>query len=305
MIRTRITDSIDYIEPTDIHPSMSSAALVISSSPKTVIDLNLSEIDTESVLKELQPERAYATHFHTDHSRFWLPVSKFSSAEFFVPGADELMLSSRESFLKNTFGEHGTGEIRDISYELLGYKEIGDYRVYNDGHRIGTGSSVVESVLTPGHSQAHMSFYLASEKVLFTGDLGLDRFGPWYGWVSCEIEPYIESLLKLQSFKAETLLTSHNGIIHSNIDQAWDDSLRHFFKRERFIRDQLDEGKSINEILEKGVFYANKDRIKEPMQTVVRIWDRIILDHHMKILEDSSLEKRFPELSARLLKDLN
>lgn len=303
MKRTVISDSITYIEPTDIHPSFSCAALVISSSPKIVIDLNLSDSDTETVLNELQPDRAYITHYHLDHSRFWPAVEKFSSAAFYIPAGEEMMLSDRDSFLETTPGKHGSRDAWLGFLKMSGFRPIQKYRTYDGNHRISSGNSTIECIRTAGHSPSHTSFFLPAERVLFAGDLGFNRFGPWYGWMSCSIPDYIESLLTLRSLPVETLLTSHEGVIRSGIDKAWDDCLAHFFIRERNIRKQLDTGETTDSIVAKGIYFTNKDRVEEPMKTVITIWDQIMLDHHMEILEKGSLEAQYPDLFNKVMKE--
>ncbi|NQU64832.1 MAG: hypothetical protein HQ517_11215 [SAR324 cluster bacterium] len=49
-----------------------------------------------------------------------------------------------------------------------------------------------------------------------------------------------------------------------------------------------------------GKNHSEKDLVKEPMKAVITIWDTIMLEHHLKILESGSLEKQFPDLSGRL-----
>ncbi|MBT4267526.1 MAG: MBL fold metallo-hydrolase [Deltaproteobacteria bacterium] len=298
MKRTRITDTIEYIEPTDIPSNISCSAVVVSSSPKIVIDLNLSDSDTESVLKEIRPDQSYISHYHIDHSRGWQAIEKFSNADYFIPRGEEQFLSDRNAFLKHTPGNRGNVETWKIFLEQSGYREIEKYRVFDGSHRIKTGSSTIECIATAGHSPSHTSFYFPTERILFAGDLGLSEFGPWYGWESCDIGSYVESLLRLKSLKTDILLTSHEGIIRSEIDAVWDNCLSQFFLREQSIREQLDAGKTKQEIVALGIYFTNKDRVKEPMKSVITIWDAIMLDHHLKILESDSLAARFPELSA-------
>jgi len=302
MKQTPITNTISFIEPTGIVSSLSCAALVFSSSPGIVIDLNLSDADTEAVLKDIKPDSAYTTHYHLDHSRFWQAVQKHSSAEFFIPSGEERMLSDTETFLKETPGDHGDAEIWKVFIEFSGYKEIETYSIYDSEHKIQSGSTTIECIRTAGHSPSHTSFYLPSERALFTGDFGLNKYGPWYGWMSCDIPSYIESLLMLRSLKVETLLTSHEGIIRSDIDSTWDDCLRQFFTREQLIRKELDSGKTHEEIVAKGIYFTNKDRVKEPMKTVITIWDKIMLEHHLAFLENDPLQKLYPRLAEKLLK---
>jgi hydroxyacylglutathione hydrolase len=303
MKQTQITDTIAYIEPSGVAPNLHCAALVLSSNPGIVIDLNLAEADTEAVLREIQPERAYLTHYHLDHSCFWQEVQKHSSADFYIPRGEEAMLSDTSTFLKETPGEFGDDELWRLFIKMAGYKEIKTYRVYDDNHRFQSGVSTIECIRTAGHSPSHTSFYLPSERILFAGDLGFNRFGPWYGWKNCDIPSYIESLLRLSTLKTETLLTSHEGIIRKNLDAVWDSCLSHFLTRERSIRKQLDSGKTQEEIAADGIYFTNKERVDEPMKTVITLWDRMMLKHHLSFLESNPLEKLFPQLAKKQLLD--
>lgn len=300
MKQTQLTETISYIEPTAIHSNISSSALVISSAPGIVVDLNLSAVDTERVLKRTNPERAYATHFHYDHSQFWKAVEQWCDADFFLPEGEMGMMTDAEAFLAATFGEYGNEVIRRGFLDMADYRPITGCRAFNGSHRIRSGTTTIEAVPSPGHSPDHMSFYLPGERIMFTGDLGIgNRFGPWYGWMSCDISSYVESLLRLKSYHADVLLTSHEGMIHEGIDCSLDNCLNHFLTREASIRKKLDAGYSEADIVAEGIYFTNKERVKEPMKTIITIWDRIMLDHHLAALAQGALEKLFPEVTVQ------
>ncbi|MRR14426.1 MBL fold metallo-hydrolase, partial [archaeon] len=149
---------------------------------------------------------------------------------------------------------------------------------------------------TPGHSPGHTSFYLPGMKILFACDLGLDRIGPWYGWKDCSIEAIIESILSLRSMEIKLILTSHGGIIARDIMHSWDRALIHILNREQKIAQDLDMGKPRETIINEGLCYPKKDKLREPIASLFTMWDSVMLDHHMKILDKSSLIKLFPEL---------
>lgn len=276
---------------------MTSAALVLTSSPKIVIDLSLSPDDTRTVLNALQPDRAYTTHFHYDHSRFWKAVQEAGPTEFYIPSGEESILTQESTFLEKTFGHHGDPELQNRFMKIADFSPLKRYSTYDGQHQILSGATSLECIKTAGHSPSHMSFYLPGERVMFAGDLGMGQFGPWYGWVSCDLENYVESLLKLKSYPVETLLTSHDGVFSSDIDAAWDSCLSHFINRERSIRNRLDAGRSEDEIVAGGIYFTNKEKVEEPMKSIITIWDRIMLDHHLKTLANGSLENQFPQLS--------
>jgi hydroxyacylglutathione hydrolase len=128
--------------------------------------------------------------------------------------------------------------------------------------------------------------------------MGIDRLGPWYGWRDCSIEAMVESILVLKSLEVGLLLTSHGGIITRDIEQCWNRALSYILDREQKIIQDLDMGKTREEIIEEGVCYPRKEKMKEPMRSFLTAWDSVMFDHHMKILGSTTLSRLFPALGA-------
>ena len=214
-----------------------------------------------------------------------------------IPEGEERYLTDLNYFMKNTKGSIDQDDkwlyfIKNI----IKYKKVEGFGLHNGNTRIKSGKISIQCLPGPGHSPSHTAFYFPEAGVLFACDIGLGPFGPWYGWIDCDLKAYIESILDLRSMKPNVILTCHDGIIEKDIEGAWNRCLGYFFKREKFIMDSLDKGKDKNEIVDEGICFFNKSTIEEPFRTFLNMWDSIMFDHHLKILKNGSLYKTFPKL---------
>jgi glyoxylase-like metal-dependent hydrolase (beta-lactamase superfamily II) len=146
----------------------------------------------------------------------------------------------------------------------------------------------------PGHSPGHMTVYFPEEKILFASDLGLGRFGPWYGSRDCSICCYVETLLSLKSMKPRLILTGHDGLISRNIETAFDQCIGAFFRRERMIREGLERGRSRDSIVKDGIYFTNKAKAKGHLKDFLFFWDAVMFDLHVQVLEEGELHSFFP-----------
>ena len=69
-------------------------------------------------------------------------------------------------------------------------------------------------------------------------------------------------------------------------------------RREAHLRLDLEAGRVREEIVAAGIFFANKDRAPLPMRRFLYMWDHIMYDHHLAVLEQGELPTLFPELGA-------
>nr|NJM03564.1 MBL fold metallo-hydrolase [Desulfobacula sp.] len=149
---------------------------------------------------------------------------------------------------------------------------------------------------TPGHSPAHSSFYFPDEKILFSGDLGLDRFGP--------------------GTAGQTVISKNSGIPFKagrpGGGTCPDQPRRHDSKKgppglsELYPKDhgtgrknpsQTGQGdESGRRIARQGVFYRDKDKVPEPMKSFLNMWDTAMFHHHEALIKEGGLIRFFPEI---------
>ena len=300
MKRTKITNKIDYVEPDSMTNFTSCAGIIVQSKKKVMIDVNMGAKETYGLMEEEKPEIAIITHYHLDHSLWARHLNSFSDAVLFIPEHEAQYLTSLDFFMEHTAGPFSIAEKwKDFTINL-GYTELKNYECYNEQTTFKDMAPEIVLIETPGHSPSHTSFYFPDEKILFSGDMGLDQFGPWYGWTDCNIKQIAESILRLDGLAVNLILTSHGGVRKKEIQKEWVKCIHHLWQREENIILKLEAGMTKKDIIRQGVFFSDKEKVKEPMQSFLKAWDTTMYNHHENLIKEGGLMKFFPEIKAML-----
>src|SRR3954454_956114 len=97
------------------------------------------------------------THTHFDHVGAVAPVAKATGAEVWVPEIEKPVLADIMSFV--TWPGFGPFESWDAEHTLVG------------GEKLELAGFEIDVIFTPGHSPGHVSFSIADEGALFSGDV--------------------------------------------------------------------------------------------------------------------------------------
>ncbi len=97
MKRTRISDLIEYIEPSKGDRRMVCSGIIVHTSPKVVIDTNFGHPETADFLSRERPQIVILTHYHADHSGVGR-VSADMGAHLFIPAGEEAYLKDIENY---------------------------------------------------------------------------------------------------------------------------------------------------------------------------------------------------------------
>jgi len=297
MKQTRITEKLMYVEPDSMARFSSCAGLMVHSKKPIFIDMNLGKSDARTLLSQTPPDAALITHFHLDHS-VWTHWAETDGVPVYVPAKEASFLSSLDHVVAHTAGPLGYGEQwRAFAENTLGFRALSHFSSYDEDTVFLEFAPEMVVMATPGHSPGHTSFYFPDDRILFSGDLGLDRFGPWYGWQNCDIRDLVASLLRLDGMRIDLVLSSHGGMIQKGIPDLFTAKIKDVLRREHCIQQQLSAGKSEAEIIENGVFYPHKKKVPPPLKSFLTMWDAVMFQHHKDLLADGGLAAFFPELS--------
>jgi glyoxylase-like metal-dependent hydrolase (beta-lactamase superfamily II) len=297
MKQTRITEKIMYVEPDSMARFSSCAGLMVQSRKRIFIDMNSGEADIRTLLEQTPPDAAVITHFHLDHC-VWTHWAEKAGVRIFVPAKEAAFLTSLDHVVRHTAGPLGYGEQwRAFAEKTLGFRALTHFSPYDQETVFLEFVPEMVVMATPGHSPGHTSFYFPDDRILFSGDLGLDRFGPWYGWQNCDIRDLVTSLLRLDGMRIDLVLSSHGGMIQKGISDIFMAGITEMLRREHHILLQLSAGRSEADIIENGVFYTQKKKVKPPLKTFLYMWDTVMLQHHKTVLAEGGLPAYFPELS--------
>jgi len=301
-----LTNQVFYTVPQSMKNFQACAGLLIKGEKTIAIDTNMGPDQTLAFLVEHKPDMAIITHYHIDHSTWAKTVDEIETIELFVPESEGHLLTSIEKFVDHTAGPYGLhAEWKDFTVNTAKFKPISRFSTYDWNRFPEIKKPLVKPIFTPGHSPGHFAFYLPEDGILFTGDMGVDRFGPWYGWGDCDLKNLMESIIKLREIPARILATSHGGIVSENIERAWDRAIEILIKRESFVARKLELGAGKDEIVREGIFFPQKERVSEPMKSFLYMWDSFMFDHHKKLLEEGGFRAYFPEVVKKFFQSLN
>lgn len=97
------------------------------------------------------------THTHFDHIGAVAPVARATGAEVWVPEIEKMVLADINSYVP--WPGFGPFENWDAEHTLAG------------GERLELAGFEIDVIFTPGHSPGHVSFSIADEQAVFSGDV--------------------------------------------------------------------------------------------------------------------------------------
>lgn len=86
---------------------------------------------------------------------------------------------------------------------VLRHPELGD------GDLVRAGNLNVTALHTPGHSADHLSFWLAEDRALFTGDLVLGQGSSMVTYPEGDVAAYLRSLDRLETLEPRIIFPGH------------------------------------------------------------------------------------------------
>lgn len=219
------------------------------------------------------------SHYHGDHtSSNRLFVDK---AEFWVPAY------SAEIFRDPLAGEKYSGA--DLVNEERPKRNpdevlrIHPARELRDGDVLDFGKTKLHVILAPGHAMDHLIFYEEKEGILFSTDIDLAPFGPWYGNPHSSMKKFVQDIERIKEIGPRILVTSHMPEVYTdNLEERLDVYLSKIDKRdERILKILQENGPCTFEQIMEGrpVF-----RMHAPPVALNRLFDKIMITHHLERL---------------------
>ncbi|MFX0099503.1 MAG: MBL fold metallo-hydrolase [Candidatus Hodarchaeota archaeon] len=237
-----------------------------------------------------------ATHFHVDHSAK-IHYYEAENIPLMAPPEEAPFMMAREHFLANTGLEAaGLDKIfRQYIMDAFDYKPCNNVEAIQPGKEWEIGEVIVKHHHLPGHSPGHPCFEIVSKDqegvgIFFGTDLGLDKFGPWWGFPNCSLESYFDSLQE-----AEKLSKGKKVVASCHWDPVYDD-FQGLFKRtrsklERWIVKLLDTIKKYPHGFKaiqasKEDFVYKKDKLFEPLLPMFEFWETWMIENLCLYLVD-------------------
>lgn len=272
-------------------------SLFIDDDIKGIVDPAADETRLAALPRSGPADILINSHYHEDHFTF---NHLFADAQLLVHGEDAACFSSLNALLDAYGIDEKSAEAdfwRQVLVESFHFQERKPDREVVDGDILDFGQTRLEVIHTPGHTPGHICLFCETEGVLFTGDLDMTAFGPWYGDRVSDIKNTIRSVQRLMDFPARTYITSHNmGVISGDIRPLAEAYLAVIDEREEKILNFLDGPKTLEEVAGQWFIY------KKPRQpeAFYMFGERGMAGKHLEYLIARGLVAREGDMFYRL-----
>lgn len=201
------------------------------------------------------------SHAHEDH---FAGNFLFPDADLVLHAGDAPAMASLEALLASYGMDEASEKLwADVVVETYHFQPRTDVRTVIDGDVIDLGLHRVRILHTPGHTPGHVCLVFEPEGVVFTGDLDLTSFGPYYGDACADLDDTIASLAKLRAAAAgaRAFVSFHEAcIVTEDLAGAVDRYAAVLDERDRALLEYCREPRTIAEIAERCIVYRKRYR---------------------------------------------
>ncbi|MFX1561693.1 MAG: MBL fold metallo-hydrolase [Promethearchaeota archaeon] len=228
------------------------------------------------------------THYHYDHRGQAADIQRASECKVLAHASDAPAVEDATTFKKFT-GIHGSPFEADWDHLFKAFFRTGTCQVnslIHDGDHLSLGDTDWEILHTPGHTPGHVALYESGTKILFTADVDLTRFGPWYGNLTSDLTAFRSSVQRLSNMvmnpKLEpiTVITGHRLGPVNNPIQAFNTYAKHFDTRDKRILGALEGPLTLDQLIDCNIFYS------EFSFPILRFFEKIMLEKHLALLQE-------------------
>ncbi len=258
-------------------------SFLVEKSLRALIDTGCGA-ETLELLDQRHPvDWVISSHSHPDHTALnW----KFAGKPLYAP------LYAAETFgdfekLGDRFTEPGDllQPWREYVTATMNFKTALPTHTFSDGDVFDFGGISLVVVHTPGHTVDHTCLFEPVHGILFSFDIDLTSFGPWYGHAESDIEAFEASIRKVMALEPRIVVSSHKGIIAADIPARLQRFLDVFEERDRTLLRLLPGVQSLEDLVNLSPFYQGYPYAA----TLLRYWESQMVYKHLERLIERGL----------------
>jgi len=288
-IAKEVTKNIFFIEGDNRGRYPYSNSLLIKDEETALIDSGAGEEIMHQLAKSERVDFLINSHSHEDHIAY---NNLFNNSKICIHKLESPVLDSVTDKLVELYGCNNTEFDEEMTFfiqNFVKYDRIKVYFGFDDGFVFDFGDTKLRVIHTPGHSQGHSCFFDEEDNILFSADIDLSSFGPWYGAIDSDINDFIDSIEKIKRLNPEIIISSHKGIIDEDIDAKLDEYMRKIYEREENILEFIKKEKRLDEITEEFIIYGD---ISADLKRMYRPFEAIMIKKHLdRLLKKGEIAK--------------
>jgi glyoxylase-like metal-dependent hydrolase (beta-lactamase superfamily II) len=248
-----------------------------------VEDLRALLQDKELALKDV--DTLILSHIHPDHITHATRIQRLSRCRIAANEITAPLFNDKEE-MKQFLGFHKAHPVRGLWEQLVNSKMYGaldDGRVdeiMSNGDKFAVGDTTIRAIYTPGHLPDHMCFEILEPNLVFTADIDLTEFGPYYGHPNSSIPEFRRSIHHLEDNNYNALISGH---LREPLVENYKTALAAYEKqidiREDLVLTAIMSGaKTIDDITMNPIIYPS---LTDPVYLQFETW---MIEHHINSL---------------------
>jgi len=164
-------------------------------------------------------------------------------------------------------------------------------RTVRDGERAHVGDTELVFHLLPGHARGMLGVEFPRQRLVYTADVDLTDFGPWYGQRSSSIEGFLAAGDKLVALDVDHYLTGHEeGLLTAEEFRARLPAyLGMIDRRDQLILDRLTEPRHLDDLVALGGLLYPRRGLGNPW---ARHWEEMHNRAHLARLAERGAVER-------------
>ena len=244
---------------------------------RVLIDAGMGETNIAPV-KKMGIDLLILTHCHIDHR---LTRKEILDIPVWSHENETNFLKDREIFFTAMGLKRSGLELAELFNSAPGILNIEiDHRL-TDGEPIDLGGLTLKTVHTPGHTPGHLAFFIPEHELLFSGDIDLTPFGPFYGHDFADINDFLASIEKLKQINSKMLISGHAGPFKDNLNARFSAYAEIIHNRDRLVLDELSRPKNIDDFRSGNLFYKSYPDFPD----LIRWFELVHIEKHLTRLE--------------------
>jgi len=273
----QITERIKFIEAPNQARFPYCNCLLIEDDKRALFDTSCGLENLQGLLKT-PVDIIVNTHFHEDHI---LNNHCFPEAEIWMHTRDAEGARSLDAFLQYYgFAEFAGEKLGQEFIESINLHATPVHRELEDGEILDFGHVQLRVIHTPGHTPGHCAFYEEKTGVLFSADIDLSGFGPWYAHRCSNIDDFILSIQKCMELNPQIIISSHKGIVSDDIQARLHRYVEVIYHREEEIIKALRSPQTTQQLADRQIYYGTNST-QDPL---LQWFEKMAVDQHLQRL---------------------
>lgn len=231
-----------------------------------------------SLLEEVKVDLLVLSHTHVDH---YSSINLLEGVPKVVPALFWETVRSLEAMSRRLIGEEeARQEWLGMVRNLYGDPSFVPDEVYREGQTFSTGKHEVVAISAPGHTKDHFVFFEERSRVIFTFDIDLSSFGPWYANEESDIGDFLSSIRRVRDLSPSGLLSSHREPVFEGWEEELDRYEEKIYERDRKVEEMVQAGMTLDEMVEESVIYGGFPHVP----ALLRYFEKRMLRLHLERL---------------------